>query len=52
MRNPGGGLIPPRVVYVFFQDGYSARFLAHLFGESEIAIQHLLRVELKRRRSR
>lgn len=45
-------MIPPRVVYLLFQDGYSVRFLAHLFGESEIAIQNLLRVEFNRRRAR
>jgi hypothetical protein len=43
-------MIPSRVIYVLFQDGYSVRFLAKLFGERETMIQHLLREELKRRK--
>lgn len=43
-------MIPGRVLMVLFQDGYSVRFLAHLFGETEIGIQELLRKEMGRRR--
>lgn len=43
-------MIPGRVLFLLFQDGYSVRFLARLFGETELAIQALLRKEMDRRR--
>lgn len=42
-------MIPSRVVMVLFQAGYSIRFLARLFGETELGMQELLRREMKRR---